>query len=72
MLLSDVLTEFKDRGDEITVNPLTYSEFYAAYKGEKTMSSFYPRNRQLILNNRKFFGAIRLTAPKTCLLIFTI
>ena len=35
MLSSDILTEFKDRGDEIKVNPLTYKEFYAAYNGEK-------------------------------------
>lgn len=35
MLSSDILTEFKDRGDEIRVNPLTYSEFYAAFEGEK-------------------------------------
>lgn len=35
MLSSDILTEFKDRGDEIRVNPLTYGEFYAAFEGEK-------------------------------------
>lgn len=35
MLSSDILTEFKDRGDEIRVNPLSYSEFYAAFDGEK-------------------------------------
>lgn len=35
MLSSDILTEFKDRGDEIRVNPLTYREFYAAFEGEK-------------------------------------
>jgi len=35
MLSSDILTEFKDRGDEIRVNPLTYSEFYAAFEEEK-------------------------------------
>lgn len=35
MLSSDILTEFKDRGDEIRVNPLTYSEFYVAFEGEK-------------------------------------
>lgn len=35
MLSSDILTEFKDRGDEIRVNPLTYSEFYSAFEGEK-------------------------------------
>ena len=35
MLSSDILTEFKDRGDEIRVNPLTYREFYSAFEGEK-------------------------------------
>lgn len=35
MLSTDILTEFKDRGDEIKVNPLTYSEFYNAYIGNK-------------------------------------
>lgn len=35
MLSSDILTEFKDRGDEIRVNPLTYSEFYEAFPGDK-------------------------------------
>lgn len=35
MLSSDIMTEFKDRGDEIRVNPLTYSEFYNAFTGEK-------------------------------------
>lgn len=35
MLSSDILTEFKDRGDEIRVNPLTYKEFYAAFDNDK-------------------------------------
>lgn len=35
MLSKDVVTEFRDRGDEIHVCPLTFSEFHAAYKGEK-------------------------------------
>jgi len=35
MLSSDILTEFKDRGDEVKVNPLTFKEFHAAYNGEK-------------------------------------
>lgn len=35
MLSSDILTEFKDRGDEIHVNPLTYREFYSAYGDDK-------------------------------------
>ncbi len=35
MLSSDILTEFKDRGDEIRVTPLTFKEFYDAYEGDK-------------------------------------
>jgi len=36
MLSTDVMTEFKDRGDEIHVNPLMYKEFYSAYEGDKS------------------------------------
>ncbi|MCL1917671.1 MAG: ATP-binding protein [Peptococcaceae bacterium] len=35
MLSSDIVTEFRDRGDEIKVNPLTFKEFYGAYNREK-------------------------------------
>lgn len=35
MLSSDILTTFRDRGDEIKVNPLSYEEFYAAYPDDK-------------------------------------
>ena len=35
MLSSDILTEFRGRGDEIRVNPLSFSEFYSAYAGDK-------------------------------------
>lgn len=35
MLSSDILTEFRGRSDEIRVNPLSYSEFYNAYQGDK-------------------------------------
>ena len=35
MLSKDIVTEFRDRGDEIHVCPLTFNEFYAAYEGEK-------------------------------------
>ena len=38
MLSSDVMTEFKDRGDEIHVNPLMYKEFYSAYRGDKNQA----------------------------------
>lgn len=35
MLSSDILTEFRDRGDEIRVYPLSFAEFYASFKGDK-------------------------------------
>lgn len=35
MLSSDILTEFRGRGDEIRVNPLSFEEFYNAYEGDK-------------------------------------
>ena len=35
MLSSDILTEFRGRGDEIRVNPLSFAEFYNAFEGEK-------------------------------------
>lgn len=35
MLTTDVLTQFRDRGDEIRVFPLSFAEFYAAYEEDK-------------------------------------
>ena len=35
MLSTDILTEFRGRGDEVRVNPLSYQEFYAAYGEDK-------------------------------------
>ena len=35
MLSSDILTQFRDRGDEIRVYPLSFAEFYCEYKGDK-------------------------------------
>lgn len=35
MLSSDVLTQFRDRGDEIHVNPLSFAEVYEHYRGDK-------------------------------------
>lgn len=35
MLSSDILTEFRGRGDEIHVYPLSFSEFYSAFNGDK-------------------------------------
>jgi len=33
-LSSDVITEFRGRGDEIRIYPLSFAEFYAAYDGD--------------------------------------
>lgn len=35
MLSSDILTQFRDRGDEIRVYPLSFAEFHEVYKGDK-------------------------------------
>ena len=35
MLSSDILTQFRDRGDEIRVYPISFAEFYEEYKGDK-------------------------------------
>ena len=35
MLSSDVLTQFRDRGDEIRVYPLSFAEYYKVYEGDK-------------------------------------
>lgn len=36
MLSSDILTEFRGRSDEVRVHPLSFSEFYSVYDGEKS------------------------------------
>lgn len=33
-LSSDIVTEFRGRGDEVRIYPLSFAEFYAAYKGD--------------------------------------
>ncbi|MBR3058107.1 MAG: AAA family ATPase [Clostridiales bacterium] len=35
MLSSDILTQFRDRGDEVKVFPLSFAEFYDAFEGDK-------------------------------------
>lgn len=36
MLSSDIVTEFRDRGDEVRMYPLSYSEFYNSFSGDKS------------------------------------
>ena len=42
-LSSDIVTEFRGRGDEIRVYPLSFSEFYSVYDGseEKALNEYY-------------------------------
>ena len=42
-LSSDIVTEFRGRGDEIRIYPLSFSEFYSVYDGseEKALSEYY-------------------------------
>ncbi|MBR4985573.1 MAG: ATP-binding protein [Proteobacteria bacterium] len=35
MLSTDILTQFRDRGDEIRVYPLSFAEFYNAFEGDE-------------------------------------
>lgn len=35
MLSSDILTEFRGRGDEVRVYPLSFREYYGTYQGDK-------------------------------------
>ena len=34
-LSKDIITEFRGRGDEVHMYPLTFAEFMAVYEGEK-------------------------------------
>lgn len=34
-LSSDIITEFRGRGDQVKVNPLSFAEFYSVYEGDK-------------------------------------
>ena len=34
-LSSDIITEFRGRGDQVKVNPLSFSEFYSVYDGDR-------------------------------------
>ena len=42
-LSSDIVTEFRGRGDEIRVYPLCFSEFFSVFQGseEKALSEYY-------------------------------
>lgn len=38
MLSSDILTQFRDRGDEIRIHPLSFSEYYLAIGGDRNLA----------------------------------
>lgn len=42
-LSSDIITEFRGRGDEIRIYPLSFAEFYSVYDGseERALSEYY-------------------------------
>ena len=37
-LSSDIITEFRGRGDEVRIFPLSFAEFYSAFDGNKTFA----------------------------------
>ena len=53
MLSSDIVTEFRGRGDEIRVSPLSYKEFYATYEGDKRQA-WYDERGVLYLGIERF------------------
>lgn len=55
MLSSDVLTEFRGRGDEVRVFPLSFSEFYAAKGGDRNSA----------LNEYMLFGGMPLILSRS-------
>ena len=54
-LSSDVLTEFRGRGDEVRVYPLSFSEYVSAYPGDKydAWIDYYTYGGLLLILNRK-------------------
>jgi len=55
MLSSDIITDFRDRGDEIRVNPLTYKEFNNAFEQntQNTWSEYFTYGGMPALMSRK-------------------
>ena len=53
MLSSDILTQFRDRGDEIRVHPLSFAEVYEHYEGDKrNIFSAAPTSRMCLSDIR--------------------
>ena len=50
MLSSNILTQFRDRGDEIRVYPLSFAESYREFKGDKR---FYIQSALSIADQEK-------------------
>ena len=54
MLSSDILTEFRGRGDEIRIHPLSFAEFYSAVGGD----------RRAAFEEYAFFGGMPLVLSR--------
>lgn len=54
-LSSDIITEFRGRGDEIRVHPLSFSEYYSAVQGDlnKAWFEYYTYGGMPLLINKK-------------------
>jgi predicted AAA+ superfamily ATPase len=55
MLSQDILTEFRGRGDEIRIHPLSFSEYYSAVGGDKEEA----------FENYAFYGGMPLILSRT-------
>lgn len=71
-LSKDVLTEFEGRGDEIHVLPLSFSEFYAAYKKSKKGTKDDAFDEYLIYGGLPALASMKTDEQKSAYLLTQI